>query len=89
MTEVPNYPPHGVGERGEMCAHGGGEDDVLERGPVLRSAYAEGSNAGLMHVCDLNMTGSSVINALLKCSPWRHPTFLRDANSRRMMNQFC
>lgn len=40
-----------------------------------------------MHACDPNMTGSSVINGLLKRSPWRHPTFSRDANSRRMMNQ--
>lgn len=86
MTEVPNYAPHGVVEGGEMCEHGGGEYDVPEEGFALRSAYAEGSNRRLMHVCDLNMTGSSVISGLLKCSPWRHPTFSRDANSRCMMN---
>lgn len=70
-----------------MCLHGGWEDEMPERGLALRSAYTEGSNRGLMHVCDLNMTGSSVIDGLLKCSPWRHLTFLCEANSRRMMNQ--
>lgn len=63
MTEVPNYPPHGVREGEEMCMHGGWENDMLGRGLALRSAYAERSNIRLMQVCDVNMTGSSVIKA--------------------------
>lgn len=59
MTEGPNYHSHGR-EREQVCVC------AIER---VHRRRTEESERVLVHVCDANMTGSSVTNGLLKCSP--------------------